>query len=884
MAELSNPTSVITDREGNLYIADRGNHRIRKVNTVGTITTLAGSDIAGYGGDRGAAVSAELDSPIDVCQGPDNALYVVDDSNFTVRKVARPSPFERAVEEGFGQFLEESGVGHIVSDSGLHMSTFDIDTGKTLYTLVYDEEKRLIGIDDRSGNRTQIVRDGEGIPVAVVAPDGVTTGLTVNGRNHLTEIIHPDGSVYAFEYSMGGLLTAKVEPEGNRYENRFTDKGRLEEITDEEGGSWAFFHQNLSTGTVLSSVVTGENDYVRYYDVTDAEGIYHSRIETPTGESLYSRPADNLSASKVFPCGMSITSKEKVDTWFGTRYVARGEEKTPSDLLRVTETEKWCRDRDLDGFPDLMSRHVKINGKSFVMEHDVLQAEKRVISPEGRVVTAGYDPETLLTARLTVPGLHDTLWGYDSRGRITSLTTGTRQASFTYDSNGFLETVTDPEQHITSFDHDPVGRVTGIHNPDGRSILFDYDLNGNMTMLTTPTEVNHGFGYNAVNRTDEYVAPMSGTYRYVYDRDRRVRRVVFPSGDAIEYGYRDGRLVEILTPDDALDVTYQCGNTVGSISNGTDTVRYTHDGRLMTSEEVSGTLNHTTSFTYDNDFRLAGIGYAGGTHLYTYDDDGLLTGSGGFTIGQNTGNGLPETVSDGVMELARSFNGYGEVERETVDVSGLQVGLRETQRDADGRIIEKTETLQGVSTTNDYTYDAGGRLTTVTRDGVLIEEYRYGPAGARIFEMNADRGIAARSCAYSDEDHLLSAGDTVYAYDLDGFLESRTDETGVTAYEYSTRGELLGVTLPDGTLVEYEYDPLGRRAAKRVNGTTVEKYLWQGMTRLLAVYDGSNTLTMRFEYADGRMPCAMEKDGVRYYFVYDQVGSPIIVVNEAGMW
>ena len=78
------------------------------------------------------------------------------------------------------------------------------------------------------------------------------------------------------------------------------------------------------------------------------------------------------------------------------------------------------------------------------------------------------------------------------------------------------------------------------------------------------------------------------------------------------------------------------------------------------------------------------------------------------------------------------------------------------------------------------------------------------------------------------------------------------------------------------------YDPLGRRAAKRVNGTTVEKYVWQGMTRLLAVYDGMDSLTMRFEYADGRMPCAMEKDGVRYYLVYDQVGSPRIVVDESG--
>ncbi len=81
------------------------------------------------------------------------------------------------------------------------------------------------------------------------------------------------------------------------------------------------------------------------------------------------------------------------------------------------------------------------------------------------------------------------------------------------------------------------------------------------------------------------------------------------------------------------------------------------------------------------------------------------------------------------------------------------------------------------------------------------------------------------------------------------------------------------MTLPDGTVIEYVHDPLGRRIAKKVNGTVTEKYLWQGLTRLLAVYDGNDSLLMRFEYADARMPVAMTKDGVTYYLAYDQVGS-----------
>jgi len=90
------------------------------------------------------------------------------------------------------------------------------------------------------------------------------------------------------------------------------------------------------------------------------------------------------------------------------------------------------------------------------------------------------------------------------------------------------------------------------------------------------------------------------------------------------------------------------------------------------------------------------------------------------------------------------------------------------------------------------------------------------------------------------------------------------------------------VILPGGKRIDYAHDPLGRRIAKVVNGAVVEKYLWEGMTRLLAVYSGSNALLLRFEYADDRMPVAMTAGGVRYYLGYDQVGSLITVADGSG--
>jgi RHS repeat-associated protein len=89
--------------------------------------------------------------------------------------------------------------------------------------------------------------------------------------------------------------------------------------------------------------------------------------------------------------------------------------------------------------------------------------------------------------------------------------------------------------------------------------------------------------------------------------------------------------------------------------------------------------------------------------------------------------------------------------------------------------------------------------------------------------------------------------------------------------------------LPDGTVVSYDYDPMGRRIAKRVNGTIVEKYLWSGRIMLLAVYDGNDNLIMRFNYADDRVPYSMEYLGQTYYLMYDQIGSLRAVVDSDGL-
>jgi len=883
-ASLNGPTGIVLDGSGNLYITDGWNECVRKVDTLGIITTAAGSGTRGFDGDGGPAVQARLFYPTDVALDPSGRLFIADNANHCVRKVVmgtNPTGYENP---GESSFFDEGGLGYIFSASGKHLRTVDLATGVVARTFAYNPDGALASISDPFGNRVTIQRDANGTPISITSPFGVTTGLAVDpATNRLTDITFADTGVTHFDYSPEGLILAKVEPQLNRFEHVFDANGRITDATDEEGGHWQFSRTELETGEIRSEVLTAEGEVHSYLDRTGSTGAYTSTITDETGsQTLFSKSEDSLATEQSNPCGMANSHKYGVDPLYGFKMVKEARERAPSALEKVVLTDRTYEDTDSDGVRDKITDTITLNGKTATVITDTIQAKKTAVSPEERTATTFYDPNSLAPTSLGIPGLFTTTYGYDARGRLTSLLTGTRETTFTYDAQGNLESITDPEDHATTYSYDPVGRMTAIHRPGGGSVGFAYDKNGSMTVLTNPAEIDHGFGYSKVNLNGSYDAPLSGTTTYLYDRDRRLIQVSFPSGKAIRNIYADGKLELIQTPEGDVDLSYACGTQVHSVAKIGEGISYGYDGSLLTSETLTGTVSHTLAYGYNSDFNLTSFTYAGETVNFTYDDDGLLTGAGSYTISRNTSNGLPESVTGENLSLGRAFNGFGEMESESVTVSGQTVASFSLARDNNGRILSRTETVAGTASNFVYTYDPMGRLLTVTKDGSLVEEYRYETDGTRSHEVNTQRGITDRSFTYSDEDHLLTSGSTTYQYDLDGYLQTKTAGTDQTTYVYSSQGELLSVTLPDTRLIEYVHDPLGRRIAKKINGTITEKYLWQGQTRLLAVFDANDTLLMKFLYADARMPVAMLKQGTTYYLACDQVGFLRLVADPSG--
>ncbi len=87
-AKINFPNHLVADGEGNLFIADSGNQRIRKVSSDGIITTVAGTGEEGFSGDGGPAVEAKIAGPSAIAIDEAGSLYIADFQNHRIRKVS----------------------------------------------------------------------------------------------------------------------------------------------------------------------------------------------------------------------------------------------------------------------------------------------------------------------------------------------------------------------------------------------------------------------------------------------------------------------------------------------------------------------------------------------------------------------------------------------------------------------------------------------------------------------------------------------------------------------------------------------------------------------------------------------------------------------------
>ena len=184
-AALNWASSLFMDTIGNLFIADEGNNRIRMVNTNGIITTIAGNGTAGYNGDGGQATAAELHNPFGVFLDAAGSLYISDAVNNCIRKVNTAGIITTIAGTGTAGY---SGDGGQATNAGLSTPAGNIAIDATGNMYIPDSYNHRIRMINTSGIISTIAGTGtQGFSgdcgQATAAELYLPQGVTINAGN-----------------------------------------------------------------------------------------------------------------------------------------------------------------------------------------------------------------------------------------------------------------------------------------------------------------------------------------------------------------------------------------------------------------------------------------------------------------------------------------------------------------------------------------------------------------------------------------------------------------------------------------------------------------------------------------------------------------------------
>ena len=457
---------------------------------------------------------------------------------------------------------------------------------------------------------------------------------------------------------------------------------------------------------------------------------------------------------------------------------------------------------------------------------------------------------------------------YDSRGRLSTVTSGsapsTRQMVLAYDPHDRVSVITNPASQSRGLGYDADNHNTSEARADGAVILSTFDLAGTLMSFAPPGRPVHEFGYTVAgdealySRPSVNGEPSSTTFAYNLDRD--TTRITRPDGGDVLFGYDGAGRMATATfargePGEGVEtVTLSYGAADGhltSVSTGSGQIdAYGYDGPLLLSETASGLIAGVVARSYDSDFNVVSESVNGTDVVpFAYDGDGLLVLAGGLTLARDPVDASVTSTNLGAVPDARLFNEFGELVDYQAGFGGSPMISVHSNLDSLGRVAESIESIGGVTTIYNYSYDLGGRLSQVTKDGAIAVTYGYSSNGNRLSRTTSTE---TRSGTYDARDRLLAYGTYSYEYGANGALAAKTQTSSgdVTRYGYDGMQRLRRVELPGGATIEYVMDGLGRRIGKKVNGTIVKGWLYRDGSSPIAELDGSGAVVSRFVYGE----------------------------------
>jgi RHS repeat-associated protein len=475
--------------------------------------------------------------------------------------------------------------------------------------------------------------------------------------------------------------------------------------------------------------------------------------------------------------------------------------------------------------------------------------------------------------------------------------------AFTYDANGFIASLTDWNNNVTTYMHDVRGNETSLTEAYGTALArtttttwhptyhlptkivepnrttdFTYDAKGSLlTKKITSSGLTRTFSYtyNAFGQVLTGKDPLGNKTSYAYDADGNLASVTNPLGHVTHYTSYDlnGRPLTIVDPNGVTTtLTYDERGRLISRTEGTLKTIYAYD---LTGNLTKLTLpdNSFLEFTYDEAQRLIEIADVLGNHIdYTLDAAGNVTKEQVFDSA-NVQKYVHSYAYDAVNRLLRSIGAQGQTTSFTYD---LQSNLRTVTDPLGHKTI--------------FAYDALERRTRITDPNNSATSLRYDTLD-HLISVTDPRGLKTSYTwnGLDDEKVITSpdTGSTTRSFDAAGNILTTTNASGkTTTYTYDALNRKTKANFADGSSIVWQYDAgaNGKGRLTRITdatGSTSYSYDANGhVTRKQQVISGLTRTTLYGYDAGGRLSSITYPSGKKVAYTYDTAGNLIrVTVN-----
>jgi RHS repeat-associated protein len=931
-ALLSKPSGVAVASDGTLFISDRDGHRVRKVNLDGTISTIAGIGTAGFSGDGGNGLTAQLNGPRGLAVGPDGSVYVVDQGNARIRRISPDGLIQTVIGGGKNPITDgrlatdvsllkdandittgpdgiamgpdgalyvaamntvfrvspalpqlnekdnliPSADGRVLyhfDHRGRHLETIDAMTGVAELVFAYDSFGHLQGIIDKNDHVTTIERSGDGSLAGIVAPYGQRTGITLSVDGSIAKVTDPLArSVVLAWNSTTGTLDSTNSPWSEPSTFQYDPMGRLLDVKDPAGKSKLKLTPSVTNNGFLSvSVSVRDGQPTEYLSRFTTANVWERSIKQADGSHLDWSEL-GTSVPMVFADGTKSMTYLVPDIAFGPQSMVPSESTTtlPSGKSLTSYSLRSKRVSDIHNALSLEEwrDEVEVNGRVYATEYHRNDRTLTTTSPMGRLSTLKLD-EMGRPLLMAASGMPTVSWTYDDDYRIATVTKTAGVLSRT---------------EARSYSKD--GWLSSRANPLNERVGYSWDVVGRPTVVTRPDQRTIAWSFDNADNVTGLTTPSNFSHAFAYDAstnlligltppvvDQTPANGIAPGGEVYGYGPHQ-EIVSVTRSDGAtIQFGYDAIQRLTSQSFGKVAVTYGYDaGGALTTINRSDSVKVET--THDGPL-WTGTTWSGavtGNVKATYDDNFWLK-----TLTVNDSSSVSFTYDDDGLVIAASSAAANMTIARAVDsglVTGTTLGTVATAQSNNGFAEPSTlsASIGGAALfSQTLERDALGRVTHIVENSqgsAHDSTYGYDSVG-RLVRVVRD-GLV-----------------TTYAYDANGnriSMQSGTDAPvvgaydsqdriktyGALAYDHTPHGDLLVRSDGDKTLL-LTYDELGNLASATVSlptKTDTIDYVVDGLGRRVA-RKVNGAFDRAWLYRDELRPIAeIDSAGTFTHFVY----------------